>query len=77
MHITKIEQNFTSNSRTENKKSDFLNKFHEKTRNSADMTDKKVSRGLSLAGALTSLYGTWAFVRPFIIKDCNGVEHKK
>ena len=108
MHITKIEQNFTSSSRTENKKSDFLNKFHEKTRNSADMTDtivvprtifkgylgimtgttlltlgsilnnyKKLSRGLSLAGALTSLYGTWAFVRPFIIKDCNGVEHKK
>ncbi len=30
---------------------------------------KKTSTVLSLAGLLTSLYGTYAFVRPFIIKD--------
>jgi hypothetical protein len=29
----------------------------------------KFSKGLSIAGLLTSAYGTWAFVRPFIIKD--------
>ncbi len=29
------------------------------------------------AGLLTSLYGTWAFVRPFILKDAPGVEHTK
>lgn len=33
----------------------------------------KVSKPLSIAGVLTSLYGTWAFVRPFIIKDAKGV----
>ena len=36
----------------------------------------KVSKSLSVAGALTSLYGTWAFVRPFIIKDSKGVTTK-
>lgn len=29
---------------------------------------KKLSKTLSIAGALTSFYGTWAFVRPYIIK---------
>ena len=38
---------------------------------------KKTSLTLSLAGLLTSLYGTYAFVRPFIIKDAPGVEKKK
>lgn len=38
---------------------------------------KKTSTVLSLAGLLTSLYGTYAFVRPFIIKDAPGVETKK
>lgn len=33
----------------------------------------KISKPLSIAGVLTSLYGTWAFVRPFIIKDAKGV----
>ena len=28
------------------------------------------------SGLLTSLYGTWAFVRPFIIKDAPGVAKK-
>ena len=30
-----------------------------------------------LTGLLTSLYGTWAFVRPFIVKDAPGVAHTK
>ena len=38
---------------------------------------KKVSKILSLAGLATSLYGTYAFVRPFVIKDAPGVEKKK
>lgn len=38
---------------------------------------KKTSLFLSVAGLLTSLYGTYAFVRPFIIKDAPGVEKKK
>ncbi len=29
----------------------------------------KLSRTLNTFGILTCLYGTWAFVRPFIIKD--------
>lgn len=37
----------------------------------------KTSKVLSLGGLLTSLYGTYAFVRPFIIKDAPGVETKK
>ena len=32
-----------------------------------------LSKTLSISGLLTSLYGTWAFVRPFIIKDTKGV----
>ncbi len=100
MKITRINNtHFTS---------DFLSKFHEKTRNSADMTDTivvprtifkgylgimggttlltlggilnkhaKTSKALSIAGLLTSMYGTFAFVRPFIIKDAKGVEKGK
>ena len=86
-------------------KKDFLVQFHEKTKNSADMTDTIVvprtifkgylgimagttllslgsflkkpaffSKFLSVSGLLTSMYGTYAFVRPFIIKDAKGVE---
>ena len=33
----------------------------------------KASKFLTASGLLTSLYGTWAFVRPFIIKDAPGV----
>lgn len=29
----------------------------------------KLSKPLSVAGALTSFYGTWAFVRPYIFKS--------
>lgn len=36
----------------------------------------KTSKTLTAAGLLTSLYGTWAFVRPFIIKDAKGVEKR-
>lgn len=37
----------------------------------------KVFKGTMAAGLLTSLYGTWAFVRPFIVKDANGVQKQK
>ncbi|CCY63866.1 MAG: hypothetical protein ACLSA2_10620 [Candidatus Gastranaerophilaceae bacterium] len=37
----------------------------------------KTNKTLIGAGLLTSLYGTWAFVRPFIIKDAPGVEKSK
>jgi hypothetical protein len=88
--------------------SDFLEKFHEKTKNSADMTDtilvprtifkgylgimsgttlvtlgallgkfKLLSKTLSITGLLASLYGTYAFVRPYIIKDAKGVATSK
>ena len=36
----------------------------------------KLFKGTMLAGLLTSLYGTWAFVRPFILKDAKGVATK-
>lgn len=29
----------------------------------------KISKPLGVLGALTSFYGTWAFVRPYIIKN--------
>lgn len=37
----------------------------------------KISKTLTAIGLLTSLYGTWAFVRPFIIKDAPGVNKPK
>ena len=37
----------------------------------------KLFNGTMAAGLLTSLYGTWAFVRPFILKDVNGVQTQK
>ncbi len=107
MRINKIEPNFTANINGP-KKHDFLSQFHEKAKNSADMTDtilvprtifkgylgimtgttlltlgslinkyKKLAKTVSIAGVLTSMYGTYAFVRPFIIKDCKGVETTK
>ena len=36
----------------------------------------KLFKGTMAAGLLTSLYGTWAFVRPFIVKDVKGVTTK-
>lgn len=36
----------------------------------------KLFKGTMAAGLLTSLYGTWAFVRPFIVKDVKGVVTK-
>ena len=38
---------------------------------------KPVSTALKITGLGLSAYGTWAFVRPYILKDANGVEHKK
>lgn len=37
----------------------------------------KLFKGTMAAGLLTSLYGTYAFVRPFIIKDAPGVTKVK
>ncbi len=37
----------------------------------------KIFKGTMAAGLLASLYGTWAFVRPFIVKDAKGVEKIK
>lgn len=88
----------------------FLDRIHENTRNSSDMTDTivvprtifkgylgimagttlvtlagltnktkfpKLFKGTMVAGLLSSMYGTWAFVRPFIIRDARGVEKQK
>ncbi len=33
----------------------------------------KSFKALMISGLLASLYGTWAFVRPFVVKDINGV----
>lgn len=38
---------------------------------------QKTSKVLSISGLLLSLYGTYAFVRPFVIKDAPGVEKTK
>lgn len=91
------------------RKNDFLQNFHTKVKNSADMTDTivvprtifkgylgimtgttlatlgtlvnkklpKVSKTLSVSGLLLSLYGTFSFVRPYVIKNAKGVETKK
>ena len=37
----------------------------------------KIFKGTMAAGLLTSLYGTWAFVRPFIVKDASEVAKTK
>lgn len=39
--------------------------------------NKTVSKILSIAGLALSTYGTWSFVRPYIIKDAKGVSTKK
>ncbi len=36
----------------------------------------KLFKGVMATGLLTSLYGTWAFVRPFVLKDAKGVATK-
>lgn len=37
---------------------------------------KWLSTPLNVAGIATCLYGTWAFVRPFVVKDAPGVSQK-
>ena len=37
----------------------------------------RTSKTLNIAGLLTCLYGTYSFVRPFIIKDTKGVDTTK
>lgn len=105
MKINKITYNQTTfQGSHEYKKPNFLEKFYDNTKNSADMTDailvprtifkgylgimsgttlitlgsvlnkySKLSKSLTITGLLASLYGTWAFVRPYIIKDAKGV----
>ena len=41
------------------------------------LSKNKIGKILSLSGLAASLYGTYAFVRPFIIKDTPGVETSK
>jgi len=108
MKISAISPSFGNQEIKPANKNKFLEKFHEKTKNSADMTDTivvprtifkgylgimtgtslitlgsvlnkmpKISKTLNFLGVLTSLYGTYAFVRPFIIKDTKGVEKTK
>ena len=93
-----------------NSNKSFLERIHENTRNSSDMTDTivvprtifkgylgimagttlvtlagitnktkfpKLFKGTMAAGLLSSMYGTWAFVRPFIVRDARGVEKVK
>jgi len=102
MQINKIQPNYTFTAQTDNAgtSKSFLDNFHSKVRNSADMNDTivvprtifkgylgimtgttlltlgsllskhaKLSKFLGITGALTSFYGTWAFVRPYILKD--------
>ena len=35
-----------------------------------------VKKSLNVAGLMTCMYGTWAFVRPFVVKDATGVAKK-
>ena len=92
MKIAKISygQNFCGNEN--NNRKSFLDNLHSHVKNSADMTDtilvsRTIFKGylgimtgttlVTLAGLITSLYGTWAFVRPFVLKDAKGVAKTK
>ena len=98
----------TFNGNANSQSRSWLDKIHENTKNSADMTDTivvprtifkgylgimagttiltlgslvynhpKIFKTVTAAGLLTSLYGTWAFVRPFVLKDAKGVQKNK
>ena len=47
------------------------------TLGSLSVKHPKLSKFLSVAGLLSSIYGTYSFVRPYIIKDVKGVEKTK
>ena len=101
-------QSYTFKGNSDRQNRSWLDKIHENTKNSADMTDTivvprtifkgylgimtgttiltlgsllynhpKIFKTVTAAGLLTSLYGTWAFVRPFVLKDAKGVEKSK
>lgn len=101
-------QSYTFKGNSDRQNRSWLDKIHENTKNSADMTDTivvprtifkgylgimagttiltlgslvynhpKIFKTVTAAGLLTSLYGTWAFVRPFVIKDAKGVEKQR
>ena len=107
MKIEGIRSN-TFNENANSQSRSWLDKIHENTKNSADMTDTivvprtifkgylgimagttiltlgslvynhpKIFKTVTAAGLLTSLYGTWAFVRPFVLKDAKGVQKSK
>ena len=40
-------------------------------------THPKAFKSTMATGLISSLYGTWAFVRPFIVKDAPGVSKHK
>ena len=102
MKINNISYGQSFLSSKNQRKDTFLDRFHTKIQNSADMTDTlvvprtifkgylgimtgttlvtlaglvnkvkhpKMFNGTMAAGLLSSFYGTWAFVRPYIIKD--------
>ena len=35
-----------------------------------------LKKALNVSGLMTCMYGTWAFVRPYIVKDAPGVAKK-
>ncbi len=101
-------QSYTFKGNSDRQNRSWLDKIHENTKNSADMTDTivvprtifkgylgimagttiltlgslvynhpKIFKTVTAAGLLTSLYGTWAFVRPFVLKDAKGVEKQR
>lgn len=101
-------QSYTFKGNSDRQNKSWLDKIHENTKNSADMTDTivvprtifkgylgimagttiltlgslvynhpKIFKTVTAAGLLTSLYGTWAFVRPFVLKDAKGVEKQR
>lgn len=47
------------------------------TLGSAVSQHPRLSSCLKVGGLLTSLYGTWAFVRPYVVKDAKGVDRTK
>lgn len=89
------------------KEKGFLDRFHTRVKNTADMNDTivvprtifkgylgimtgttlmtlgglfkspKIKKSLIIPGALASIYGAWAFVRPYVLKDAPGVQTKK
>ena len=41
------------------------------------LKNKKLNKGLTIAGSLLSIYGTYNFVKPFLVKDKNLTNNQK